>query len=1824
MTDPGGGQATPTGGGYRFQWRDGVIALLVVLLAASSWVALGGRPRGLHGDDEPGVERIGIFDVVVDREERRWLEVIFDRPVLAEAGVEDGVQVGDVLALPAATVEPALGGSWRWRDRHVLRFEPSGGFQPATAYAFALVRDRLLSDRQRFERDGEFTVRIDRFMIERVDTFEEPAPDGKGVLLRGTLYFNYPVDPELLAGLIRLDDPSSDKPVEVQLEAGWQTEQVPFRTPPLQKEKAPRTLRLSIAGELTPAVGNMPLETTFVHPVPLGSSEVLEVREARGEPALDRSVIRIVLSSAVVADLARPYVKVEPETDYRLSAERNVLLLTGGFAPGARYKLEVAKGLPAIDGAVLREPFTATLHFSNLPESVDFQSQGTFLSRAGLRNLAIETVNVSRVRLAIDRVYRNNLFYLLQWGDDFNSTHTYYGGGIAHSLGDRLVDKTVSIEGERNRKLTTVVSLDDHVDADAPGLYRVAVSRPDHWSAAQRWLLVTDLGAVAKQGEGEFLLWALSHRDLRPIAGARVELVSDQNQTIASGTTDGEGLWRFRDAAALEKHRPFVATLAKGDDFSFVYLDRMRIDTTGLDVGGAARAAGGYSAFLYGERDLYRPGETVRGVALVRDRDLEPAPAMPVLLRLRDSSGRELETRALELDGRGLVAFEWSMPAYALTGRQSLELVIAEEVVGRYDFQLEEFVPDRIKVEVRPATRSVAPGQALAYGVAGHYLFGPPAAGLATETRVRLTDSTFASRRHPDFDFRNPDRSFSDREISRKEERLNEAGEASFEVELPPERRVPSSLSAVITARVQEQGGRGVTALTRLEVHPYPYFLGLRRPTGGYPDLGEAIELDWVAVTPDGTDARAGRLEAELILDRWQTVLRRTPAGTFRYESARDSVTVARQEIAAGRSSGVVTFTANQYGSHRIVLTDPDSGASTAVRFYTGGWGYSPWAVENPDRLELELDRDEYAPGEIATLQVRAPFSGRLLVAVERHGIDTLRSYQLTGNTATLTLPVRADWRPNAYVTATLVRAVETIEPGSVGRAYGAVPIAVDRAANRLAVTVDVPEETRSGSRLEVGVSAARGAAVTVAAVDEGILQLIAQKTPDPFEFFYRKLRLGVSSFDTFSLLLPEIEGGAPAGGGDGLAGPAQYVRTESIRRVKPVAFWSGVLETDAAGRARAVFELPEFAGAVRVMAVAADRHRFGAADATTRVRDPLVLAPTLPRILSLGETLEVPVTLRNDTGRPGRFALELTATGAAAVAGEPGRTLEIPSAAERTAYFAVETGLEEGFAEFTLTARGNGEGARATVEVGVRPDLPPEADSVAGALAQSTLELPSPDARFRPGSVTRDVRIGKLPLVRFGRQLGDLLRYPYGCLEQILSQAFPLIYLEELARELEPELLDPEKGGAEPAELVADALRRIAYHQVPGGGFALWPGGHTAHPWSSVYTGHYLVEAERAGHAVDPQLVAGALDFARRQARAEERYGSEDLERTAYALYVLARAGEAELGVMDFLRERHARNLGRSSRALLAAAYASVGNRDAVGELIDGIEDVERVQRAAGDNFRSVIRDRALLLLALLDAEPASPHIPALVDRLGRDAEELQRWNTQEISFTLIALGQLVSRQADRRPFAGTAWAGSKTLGRFSSDRTAVFAGVTAGGPIKIVLDEGYEPGSAFYSVTTRGIVRDAAFKPSARGLEVERQLLDRDGGAIDPSAVTQGDLIVVKTRVRSTSGLLPNVVVEQLLPSGLEVENPRLATTESLPWVSDANLEPASLDLRDDRVLIFVDLPPNQWQNLYSLVRAVTPGTFRLPPIHAEAMYNPALRATGPRGMLTVGRSE
>ena len=456
--------------------------------------------------------------------------------------------------------------------------------------------------------------------------------------------------------------------------------------------------------------------------------------------------------------------------------------------------------------------------------------------------------------------------------------------------------------------------------------------------------------------------------------------------------------------------------------------------------------------------------------------------------------------------------------------------------------------------------------------------------------------------------------------------KLDEEGRARFTASIPSGLKPPAALSAVITARVSESGGRGVAARIRIPVHAYAAYPGLKKlPESGLAP-GQPQSFDYVVVDPSGKPVQAASLVVELYQDRWQTVLRRQEEGSgFKYETKRDSRLVERRELTAPGAQGSVKLTPPRFGSYRLALTDPATGAGAQLSFWCQGEGYNPWAMENPAKLELVPSKTDFLPGEQAKLQVRAPFAGKLLVCVESSGVRDQMVVDMPANTGEVLVPIKPGYSPNVYITGVLVRKGADVVPNQAGRAFGAVSLNVAREAGRQSPTIVVPEQIRPLTRLTMTVTADPNSVVTIAAVDEGILQLVAQKTPDPWSLFYAKRRLEVASFDTYSLLLPEVRAlgkKSPAGGDQDLG---RFLRTESPQAGKPVAFWSGPLKADAQGQVRYSVDVPRFQGALRIMAVAASGNRFGSAQQFTRVRSPIVLMPTFPASPSWGKPLNSP-----------------------------------------------------------------------------------------------------------------------------------------------------------------------------------------------------------------------------------------------------------------------------------------------------------------------------------------------------------------------------------------------------------------------------------------------------------------------------------------------------------------------------------------------------------------------------------------------------------------------
>src|SRR5438270_9596500 len=553
-----------------------------------------------------------------------------------------------------------------------------------------------------------------------------------------------------------LIDGDVHEPIEI-LDSGDDDHIISFRTQPISKSDNERTVKLVIESGLAERSHGAKLENTYTHGIKIGSSNHLSVRSIEGTSGEKESTLRLELSSSVNEDVAARFITITPAAKFHLSTEGDELFFTGAFTPGTTYTVAIAKGLTAVDDATLDHDYSTTVVFPDLERKLDFQSEGMFLSASGYKTLAIESVNVDSALIAVDRVYRNNVFRYFIQDYDYHYYRGRYGesdedvdgdddkeiqvGEVSHSMGDPIARKKIALRNVHNKKTITTVSLEPFIKNHEPGLYRVVLAGKAPLNQQTRWILITDVGIVAKHGGDDLVIWTSSFKDLSAVTDANITVISDQNQVLATGHTDARGLWQTPQLAKT-KQGTELNTSQKGSDFSFLVFGRNDIDLSPFDIAGDRVPKDGYSAFVYGERDIYRPGETVEGVAVIRTRALDGPPQMPLVVKHWDADSERESIRVNSGDG-GIASFKINLPPYARTGRHRVDVIAGKDVVGSYNFQVEEFVPDRIKVEVKPKKPFAAPGNDLAYDVRGAYLFGPPASNLAVDTRVRLVSSSF-------------------------------------------------------------------------------------------------------------------------------------------------------------------------------------------------------------------------------------------------------------------------------------------------------------------------------------------------------------------------------------------------------------------------------------------------------------------------------------------------------------------------------------------------------------------------------------------------------------------------------------------------------------------------------------------------------------------------------------------------------------------------------------------------------------------------------------------------------------------------------------------------------------------------------------------------------------------------------------------------------------------------------------------------------------------------------------------------------------------------
>ncbi len=1549
-------------------------------------------------------------------------------------------------------------------------------------------------------------------------------------------------------------------------------------------------------------------------------------------PSFEPPHLRAEFNAIPDANGLQEFVAVSPAVDGVLETvdlwRGGGLVLRGPFKPGEIYELELKEGLPAANGSSLPKTIRRTVQFPLPAPAVRVEAPGRYLSPRGTLAVPVAAVNVKAYRAELRPVYANNLVQLaLRESDVYRY---YYDGGLTDELVGAARTATNALPAVPAGEIArAAVDLRALAGGEPRGVYWLEVGA-DKADGDSRLLVATDLGIAARTFAGGGLVWVNSLRTAQPAAGAAVTVYARNNQVLARGAADAQGLARLEWPAAPEAD-PFLVTAELDGDLSFVDLSRTRVGQ-GEGLGGKPYLEPGkVEAAVFTERGVYRPGETVFVQALARDDQMRAPAPFPARLLVRRPDGRLFKDLPVELDAYGSARTDVTLPDYLPMGRYGLELAMPGTltVLGETSVALEDFVPPQIRVAIQtPAGRRQA-GDVLAFGVRSEHLFGRPAAGLKVAGATVVRPVPFAPTNWSGWSFGDGEKTFEPVQAQLGNKTLDANGGAEFEAETRAAWRPPAALELVQQATVMEASGRAVAAYGRTPLDPYPFYVGLQTAWEGAVRVGETQRVAVVEVAPDGAPVAEGKaLVLTLSRITWNSVLRRNAHGRYEWKSERQVVTVREDTLAAGGEARDWSFAVDAAGAYQLAAADPASGAATRIDFLAGSaeQEWAAWSREKPGRVELAWDKERYAPGETARLQVRAPFAGPALLTIETDAVREARVIVLEKNTAEIEIPVAESYAPNAYCALTLIRPAVAEEVWSAHRAIGAIALPVERPGRRLHVTLETPAVARPQAPLALVATVrdeaghpAQGA-VTVMAVDEAICMLTDFTAPDPAAVFAAQRALGVEACDLYAELMPVTEEtveDVPAPGGDGGDVLPRRLNPIKANRFKPVALWQAALALDTNGQAAVRLDLPEFNGELRLMAVAYDDARIGATSTPVKVKRDLVVQTALPRFLAIGDQCTALVSLYNESAAP--LAAQVRAT-----CGGPLRTdaaeqaVAIPAGGSVPVELPLAAGPGPGKALLTVEVAGGAEPFRETIELAVRPAAGTRVAATNRVLAAGESVALVPPADWLPTSVSMAGALSALPSMQLGRALDQVVHYPYGCLEQTVSGAFPLLYAADWAQRLLP--ADRAIGDVE--FWVAQAIARVLAMQQENGGFAWWPYVRGAETDASAYAAHFLVEAKAAGFDVPADRLEAALDWVRAhldRAMSPDAGENEwilEMQFRAYLCHVLALAGRPDAGWNARLREQSAR-LNFAARAHAGAALLLAGEPRLAMPLLESLARPVVRPRVPGRLLDSDVRDAALLLSAWLEVDPANEAVARLAQFL-RGRQRDGHWgNTQDNALALLAFGKLARHlPAEEQPFAGAlalpdgeirAFAGTNDVAWSLAPGAAGAVAVTNAGPGQLYLWAQYEGVSA---------VPETA---GDQGLAVSRDFLDATGQPFDARELPQGELIVVRLTVDTHGRLLDQLVIEDLLPAGWEIENPNLAVSEQFAWLREKEEADRSREARDDRMLIFTG-PIQGTASFHYAARAVTPGVFALPPVVASGMYEPDIRGVAAGGEVRV----
>lgn len=1766
---------------------------------------------------------------------------------------------------------PFIKGKTYWINSRTIRFVPEyGQLKPGKEYTAKFYLDKALKVEPKFKTfNFYFRVNEQNFSFDLLPYSPMSINDLKWNSVTGALRLANNESPEKIVGIFELKGANREAKVNVKTVSDGMYQ---ISIDSLLRTNNAESYELTVNGNAIGAkkrenfsiqLPSLP-ETEFqVIDVRMISETASHIRIAFSSPlSHDQDIQGLVVPSGI--------------SNFTYQIDKNVLKIFPEAYPREEITLQIHQGLRSFENRALARDYTYQLRAESEKPQVKMGKSGNILPNSSQLVLPFSAVNLWAVDVKVIKIYQNNILYFLQsnsMNSNSNGEVRRFGRLIKKKQIRLDTDKTLDLTRWNNFSIDLapminedpgaiyIVQLsmksdyslfncggitpqipqsssmrnfeDENISEEDEAVWDETnpyYYEPIDW-AEYNWeerddpckstyymnrdriiettVMASNMGIIAKGGDENKILIAVTDiLSTSPISGADVTVYNYQMQAIGKGKTDGQGFAEID----YKNGKPFVVTATNGKDIGYLEVkEELSLSLSNFDVSGK-EIQKGLKGSVYGERGVWRPGDTIYLSFILEDRAKKLPEGHPVALEVYTPT-RQFYHRQVKTNGEnGFYTFQIVTDPSAPTGVWQSYVKVGGTSFYK-PLRIETVKPNRLKVRLETDSIIDASKGVFSGTLTSQWLHGAPASNLKSEVEITLSRTENPFSGYNKYVFNNPLFKFETNSYKLFEGTLNASGVAGVNSRIPVAESAPGMLRGNIVSRVFETGGDMSFYAQTAYYSPYGVYAGVKTPeteASGFLETDKPIVFDVVTLDPYGKKVSRDNVEYKIYKLNWSWWWNSSEEDLGSYVNNTAVSPVANGVISTSGGSGKVKFQVDypDWGRYLILVKDAGSGHTAGTIFYVD-WPSTYGRSNKTDpngltMLSFSTDKETYAVGETATVIIPKSSSGRALISIENGSSIIWKEWIKTSETedTEYRFKITEEMNPNFYLFITLLQPHAQTENDLPIRLYGVRNINVEDKNSKLQPIIQMPNELSPEKEFSVLISekTKKSMTYTLAIVDEGLLDLTSFKTPNAWNEFYAREALGVRTWDLFDRVL---------GANTGMIGPllsiggdeALKASSDKVNRFKPVVKFLGPFTIKNGETKTHKIKLPPYVGSVRVMVVAGGNGAYGSAEKTVAVKNALMTLSTLPRVLGPGEEVWLPVNVFAMDRKVKNVQVSVQTGGLLKLLDGASKSVSFNATGDTIVYFTLKAGNSTGAEQVRIKASGGGESVSETIDIGIRNPNPPV------VISQSVLIDPNGNAQLalNPGNVNptdwAKLELSRIPSVNLNKNLSYLAEYPHGCTEQVTSQGFPLLYLGNFVS-----LSDGEKELTN--KKIASVIQVLSSRQLPDGGFVYWPGQGFASEWASTYAGHFLVEAKNKGFDVSQSVIGRWVGFQQKLARNWTRidshrgyYGISMTElQQAYRLYALALSGNTELGAMNRMREIADLNLQAKWR--LAAAYALAGKPDVANSLVFNASDAVEDYRSNNDTYGSPARDKAMIMqtyLLLGNIEKALQLAPDVSRALSSDYI-----STQTVAFGLMAMAQLAEKMGSGNIDVDWTLNGKKMAAVNTPHAFHQVDLKTA--PNQSVQISNKGKGKVYARLTAFMQPLVDTLRAAEGSLRLSVNYLDAAGKPLDVKSLKQGTEFTAVVTVRnSVEQSFTDLALLQVFPSGWEIFNERLTGTQSAAETYNYR------DIRDDRVLTYFNLGAGQSATFRARLQAAYRGNYYLPAVSCQAMYEPREQA-------------